>query len=762
MGAHHADGDRYFRMVALYAVTLFVSAALLMLVQPMFARLVLPLLGGSPAVWATAMVFFQAALLAGYAYAHASTAWLGARRQAALQLLVIAVPVVVLPIAIPVGWTPPTEANPTGWLLALMAVAVGLPFFAIATTSPLLQAWFAVSGHRDARDPYFLYAASNAGSLLALLSYPLWIEPRFVLATQSRLWTGGYLALAGLILGCAIVLWRRERRLQDYAPSAGRKVITDRRLTATTETSVDPDCGAEPLSAAQRARWVLLAFVPSSLMLGVTTYLSSEIAAVPLLWVIPLALYLLTFALAFARRQIFRPSLLRRALPLVVVPLVVAFDMQATEPIGWLMLLHLVVFFLIALLCHGKLAAERPAVAHLTEFYLWLSVGGVLGGAFNALLAPAVFNSVAEYPLVVALACLVGLGGSVREEISRSRRTDWLWPVGLGVVAVALVLGIEASRFRANAAASGIVFGVPALVVFFLSRRALRFALCAGVLLLAGNFYHGEKGRVLHAERSFFGVHRVTQDAAGRFHLLVHGMTLHGMQSLDPAHRTEALTYYHRTGPIGDVLAAVAHDGAKKVGVVGLGAGSLASFARPQQSWTYFEIDPVVLKLARDERYFTFLRDSLAALRVVLGDARLSLAAERDAAFDLLILDAYSSDAIPMHLVTREALALYLRKLTPDGVLAFHISNLHLELEPVFADLARDARLAYLVRDDTEVPAAERALGKAPSVWLVMARRPADLGALARDLRWVPARRSEGRAVWTDDYGSLLSVFRWR
>lgn len=729
-------------MVALYAVTIFTSAALLFLVQPMFARLVLPLLGGSPAVWNTAMVFYQAALLAGYAYAHTSTAWLGARRQAAWHLLVLLLPLAVLPIAIPAGWTPPTQDNPAPWMLALMVVAVGLPFFAISTTSPVLQKWFASTGHRQAADPYFLYAASNVGSMLALLSYPVWVETHWPLAQQSRAWMWGYWLFVALAGGCAVRLWKSP----VPAPAADAPVPV----------------GLEKLSSRRRLRWVLLSFVPSSLMLGVTTYLSSDIAAVPLLWVIPLALYLLTFILVFARRQIFSRQLLSRALPVLMVALVVALNMQATQPIGWLMLLHLAVFFIAAMLCHAELAADRPEAAHLTEFYLWMSVGGVLGGVFNALLAPLVFNSIAEYPLTLVLACLVGLNATSEGKSSQARLRDWLWPVLLGALTAGLVLGVQGSHFKADASISGLLFGGPALVCFFLSRRPLRFALGVGALLLAGSFYQGERGRVLHAERSFFGVHRVTLDPTEGFHQLVHGMTLHGMQSLAPGHRRDSLTYYHRTGPIGEVLGVYGHDAAKKIGAVGLGAGSLASFASQQQSWTYFEIDPVVLKLARDERYFTFLRDSPAAMRVVLGDARLSLVAEPDGAFDVLILDAYSSDAIPVHLVTREALALYLRKLAPGGVLAFHISNLHLDLEPVFAGLAHDARLACFTRDDTEVSAVERLLGKAPSIWLVMARGPEDLAKLAIDSRWHPSRVKEGQAVWTDDYSSLLSVFRWQ
>lgn len=730
-------------MVFLYAVTIFTSAALLFLVQPMFARLVLPVLGGAPAVWNTAMVFFQFVLLAGYALAHLSATRLGARRQVVLQLAVLLGPLAVLPIAVPAGWIPPTQENPTPWLLAVLAAAVGLPFLAVATTSPLLQRWFAASGHPAARDPYFLSVAGNAGSLLALVGYPAWIERAWPLAQQARLWTVAYLGLLVLTAICAGCRWRHPDQPATVA-SAGPGGIP---------------CDPGP-SAGRRARWVLLAFVPSSLMLGVTSYLSSEIAAVPLLWVIPLGLYLLTFVVAFARRELISRRFLVRALPVLVVPLVVALNLQATSPIGWLMLLHLGGFFVAALLCHGRLAADRPAPVHLTEFYLWLSVGGVLGGAFNALLAPLIFNSVAEYPLVVALACAVAL----REpgEATGSWRADLAAAVALGAVAVALVLGVQATRFRADAAVSGLVFGLPALGAFLLSRRPRRFALAIAALLLAGGFHEGEKGRVLRAERTFFGLHRVTLDPSRPFHLLVHGMTLHGQQSLDPARRSEALAYYHRSGPIGQVLHNYAREPARRVGAVGLGVGALAAHALPGQAWTYFEIDPAVVQLARDERYFTFLRDSPAALRVVLGDARRSLGAEADAAFDVLVIDAYSSDAIPVHLVTREALALYLRKLAAGGVLAFHISNLHLDLEPVFANLARDAGLVALTRDYTVVAEEERTLGKAGSVWLVMGRRQEDLAALTRDSRWQPSRAAANQAVWTDDYSSLLSVFRWR
>jgi hypothetical protein len=737
-------------MTALYALTICASAALLFLVQPMFARMVLPLLGGSPAVWNTAMVFFQAALLAGYAYAHAGAARLGVRRQAALHLVVLLLPLAVLPIAIPSGWTPPTQGNPSLWLLGLMAVAVGLPFFAVSATSPLLQRWFAATGHRQASDPYFLYAASNVGSMLALLAYPVVVEPHLRLAEQSRLWMWGYGLVVILIAACAVILWKTSGHRVPERPTPSAEL--------PTPTSI---------AAPRRLRWVFLAFVPSSLMLGVTSYLSSDIAVIPLMWIVPLALYLLTFILAFARREWIPRLLLVRAFPMFVVALVLLYNLQSAEPIAGLIGLHLVTFFLAALLCHGRLAADRPGPEHLTEFYLWLSVGGVLGGVFNALIAPVVFHAIVEYPLALALACFAGLGAAVPGSAPTLRSSGLpavracVAPVLFGVVITALVLLVERTPYRTNPVVTGLLFGVPALVCFLFSRQPLRFAIGVGALFVAGSFFQREKGSVLYAERSFFGVNRVMLDPTRQYHLLIHGVTLHGSQSLDPARRHEALTYYHWSGPAGQVLQLYASDAPKQVAVVGLGAGSLATYARPGQAWTYYEIDPAVERIARNEAFFTFLHDAAAPVGVVPGDARLSLVREPDEKFDVMLLDAFSSDAIPVHLVTREALALYRRKLAPGGLLAFHISNLHLDLEPVFANLARDAGLAALIRDDTDVRPADYRNGKSPSIWLVMARTPADLARLAQDFRWVVPRAND-QPVWTDDYSSLLRAFRWR
>ena len=752
-------------MIFLYTLTIFVSAMLLFLVQPMFARLVLPALGGSPAVWNTVLVFFQAALLAGYAYAHFSTRWLGARRQAALHGFLILLPLLVLPIALPEAWRPPTQGSPVASLMEILLTRVGLPFFVIATTSPLLQRWFSQSGHKAARDPYFLYAASNCGSMLALLSYPFIVEPRLTLGAQSRLWQFGYIAFVLLMLGCVVAVWRRAPAMK----------------TETASTRED-NAAHEKIAPRRIARWVALAFVPSSLMMSVAQYLSTDIAAIPLLWIIPLALYLLTFILVFAARPPIPHALVVRAVPILVLPLAIAVAMRASQPILLLLPLHLLAFFFIAMMCHGELAADRPAPRDLTTFYLWMSVGGVLGGAFNALLAPLIFSTLLEYPIVIALACaLLPFGRNAaplpKDRARRARVLDFALPLILTGAAIFLVLGLQ-KRLPTGAESSALMFGVPALLCFPLSRRPLRFALAVAGVLLAGTFFLNGEGKVLLAARSFFGVHRVTLDRGGDYHSIVHGGIIHGKQATDPARQRIPLSYYYPGGPVNQVFDTLrARGGAApvaastraglKVAVVGLGAGALAAYAKSQDNWTFYEIDPVVEYIATTPRYFTYLRDCRAPLKIVLGDGRLSLQSALDASYDFLILDAYSSDALPVHLITRQALQLYRRKLKPDGLLLFNISNLHLDLEPVLGNLARDLKMPALAQFDVSATPRELQLGKTPSAWLVMAPRAAALQPLlARrtvgdHTAWHAPRTRPDMPVWTDDYSSLISVFKW-
>ena len=710
----------------IYGLTIFLGAGLLFLLQLIFARLALPLLGGTPAVWNTAMVFYQAVLLAGYCYAHFLTSRFAPKAQIAIHVVVLLVPLLFLPFAIPSGWQPPSDDSPVFWLLGLLSVAVGIPFFAVSATSPLLQKWFSSTGHAAARDPYFLYAASNAGSLLGLLGYPLLIEPHSTLKWQTGTWAIGFGFLIALSLVCAASVRRGN------------------------ESQASEEAG-EPVTPRIRIRWVVCALVPSSLMLSVTAYISSDIAAVPMLWALPLALYLVTFIIVFSRRPLISHRLACRALPPLLVAVAMVLAMGATTPMALLAGLHLLAFFIAALVCHGELVKCRPSSSHLTEFYLWMSVGGVLGGMFNALLSPVLFDGLVEYPVMIVAAAWLGLPKS-------SAAIGWkglLLSIAPALLAVALLLAVPREGEMEHLH-NTLVFGLPALLCFLMSGHSVRFALALGGLLLAGRFAPEQGMHTLFADRSFFGMHRVTADREGKFHYLFHGKTVHGLQSLDPALRRVPLSYYHPTGPLGQIFAAREETG--PVAAVGLGAGAAAMYGTPGQEFTFYEIDPVVKAIASDPRFFTYLSDSPAKVDIVIGDARLKLARAPDSHYDLLILDAYGSDSVPVHLLTREALQLYLGKLAPHGVIAFHISNLHMDLRPVVGNLAADAGLQCLFQEDADFPEEEATRGKAPSRWAVMARTQADLDSLSRTGKWEILEADPRIKVWTDDYSSILPI----
>jgi hypothetical protein len=733
-------------MLAIYSTTLFLSAALMFMVQPMFGKMVLPLLGGSPAVWNTEVAFCQAALLLGYLYAHLTSRWLGIRRQAFLHCFVVFLPLVLLPIGIPEGQAPPTGGNPVPWLLALLSTALGLPFFVVATISPMLQKWFSSSDHPTAGDPYFLYAASNAGSLIGLLGYPVLMEPFFEIEVQGWAWGVGYGLLIVLTLACAVTVLRSKTPLeatpsgQDLGPGQEARV--------------------QPLAPSRRLRWILGAFVPSSLMLSVTTYLSVNIAPVPLLWVIPLSIYLGTFILVFARRKIIPHGAMVRIFAAAILPLIIVIIFQATQPI-WLMIgIHLAGFFVIAMVCHGAIALDRPGTIHLTEFYLWISFGGVLGGIFNAIVAPLVFPTLTEYSLVLVLSVLLlaWTEGGIR------RPYQWLdlaLPASLGVMAGGLIYLFETLGVATGPGAQLVMFGIPAAICYGFSKRPLRFGLSLGALFLASSLFSGGQGTILHTERNFFGIHKVLLDREGGYHLLSHSGTLHGRQSLEGSRRCEPLSYYHASGPLGQVFAAQGDRSTHwRVGVIGLGPGSIAAYKQPDQQWLFFELDPTVMEIASNPDYFTYLSDCSQNVRVIPGDARLSLSRETDNRFDMIVLDAYSSDSIPIHLITREAVQLYLDKLTEEGLLVFHLSNRYLDLRSVVANLAQDAGVVFLLQDDLSLSQKERSMGKDSSRWAVMTRHRESFGRLANETRWQPVGKPEGQ-VWTDSYSSIFSVLSW-
>ncbi len=748
-------------LTPLFAATLFVSATLLFWVEPMVAKMLLPLLGGTPAVWNTCLLFFQTTLLAGYAYALAAAKWLTPQQQAGAQLLLLVAACISLPVALSPATvnSVPTEGNPAFWLIGRLLVTVGLPFFVLATNSTLLQQWFATTRHTRARDPYFLYAASNAGSLLALVAYPALLEPRFNLSQQSTLWAYGYALLGLLIVLCALAL----RRAQTTNITNSDESTTDDARTLDATAGEQPTTTNSTLSFRRRLRWLALAFVPSSLMLGVTTFITTDIASLPLLWVVPLALYLLTLVFVFARRQLFSPRLLTRLLPGVTLVVVLVYLSGATQPAAFLMLLHLVYLFVAALVCHTLLAADRPHATHLAEFFFWLALGGALGGLFNALVAPALFNAVLEYPLAILLACLL-LPRANRDSTNTQGepRTRWLdaaWPVIL--LLLTLALAFVAQRYVNDyVQALALTTGLPLLVAYQFRRRPLRFALALGAVMLASVLYAQTSTHVLHAERNFFGVLRVTHDERAQLNWLYNGSTIHGRQYTDFSRQCEPLSYYHREGPLGQVFAAYqARPAAADVAIVGLGTGATAAYARAGERWTFYEINPAVVGVARAPEYFTYLINCAhAPVAVTLGDARLQLAHAPDKLYGLLVLDAFSSDAIPVHLMTVQALDLYLSKLAPTGVVAFHISNRSLDLRPVVADLARSRNLACVVRDDTQP---NQAAGKESSQWVVMARQTEDLGTLTSDPRWRTLKGDPSRHVWTDDFSDIISIFKW-
>jgi hypothetical protein len=744
-------------MAALYSVTLFLSAALLFWVQPMIAKMLLPWLGGAPAVWNTCMVFFQAALLGGYAYAHWTSSRLSLKTQIALHLPLLAVALLFLPMAFS---EPPSaltaNTSPAGWLLSRLVLAVGPPFFMVASTGPLLQRWFSRTGHPGAHDPYFLYSASNMGSLLALVGYPVVLEPWLRLRQQSLAWTFGFGLLTAGIGVCALFLWRQSSFSQ--APEHGQS-RSAARSGAEPFSEQDPI----PLTVRRRAFWVLLAFVPSSLMLGVTTFFTTDIASIPLLWVIPLTLYLFTFVLVFARRNPLPLSWTTRILPFAALGLIYLMITRTTEPAWLLILIHLLFFFVAAMVCHGRMAADRPEPNHLTEFYLWMSVGGVLGGIFNALAAPHFFRDVIEYPLGVVLACLL-----LPTRPAKSAGPSWDWrnlilPATLGVGAALLVLAVPRLNIHSRVGSSLLVAGLPAVGVYASSKNAWRFGLSAGAVLFAGWNFQAPKGDLLFLERNFFGVSRVLSDPEEGLHRLIHGNTFHGRQFTDGTRCCQPLAYYHADGPFAQIAAVYdQHPASPRVGVIGLGSGTMAAYIRPDQEWTFYEIDPAIIRIAQNTNWFTFLGPCAGGpWKIVAGDARLQLRRAPDALYGLIVLDAFSSDAIPVHLLTREAVELYLSKLAPGGFLAFHISNRYLDLAPVLGNLAAATGLHCRCWSDQIVTEEERHAGKAPSRWAVMGRRTEDFGRIARLANWEDIQGTEPARAWSDDFSNILSVFQW-
>ncbi|MVO78320.1 hypothetical protein GON01_10295 [Sphingomonas sp. MAH-20] len=736
------SGEKRRDLGPLFVGTIFVGSFLAFLVQPMIARMVLPRLGGAPAVWNSAMLVYQALLLGGYAYAHA-LARLNVRTQSVVHLLLLAAAALLLPIGL-IGRVPSATASPAFWVPWLLLLSIGPLFFAVAAQAPLIQRWYAAA--TGGRDPYPLYAASNLGSFTGLLSYPLLVEPRLPLGDQSELWTGGYVLLVVLTLACAAVL-----------PRAGLDT-SDAGYTAEA-----------PPALGRRLWWILLAAVPSGLMLSTTTYLTTDIVAMPMMWVIPLGLYLLSFTLAFAEARGAVVALCRIS-PLVLLAIGgLAIENAPRQPL-LTAAVELILLFVVAVTLHGQMYRTRPAPIYLTGFYLCMAVGGALGGLFSGLVAPLAFDWTYEHPLLIlAAAALVPQHYLFvwTERLWESPVRARLLTTLMAVLTIAIAaISIEQPWPWLWGRAGWFGAGAIGLLTFVcLGKRGPFLIGIAGMMLVLGGYDAIRLSLTPDARfRSYFGVYTIRDYDDIR--TLAHGTTSHGLQLLTPGHERDPTSYYSPSSGVGQAmlhLPAISGPNAR-VGAVGLGTGTLACYARPGQDWRFYEIDPTVVHIARQTGKFTFLARCDPAAAIVLGDARLSLDAAATDSLDMLVLDAFTSDAIPMHLLTREAFAIYARVLDRRGMLLVHISNRFLDLEPVVAAAARDGGWYAARYDDTIAPDSEAYRTISSSSWILMTRDAAVLSAAIADPpaggAWTPLREDPGFSGWSDDYATILPLVK--
>lgn len=727
-----------------FVLTLFTSALLLFGLQPLFAKIVLPKLGGSPMVWSVALVFFQGVLLLGYAYAHVIVTYLSRKVGLFVHLGVLAVAALWLPIAYPAGWLEVPQSGVPLWLMGLFFAGVGFPFFAVSANAPLLQAWFASTGNPHSRDPYFLYGASNVGSFAALLCYPFLLEPLLPLGSQTAIWTFGYGLLCVLIACCGGILWALGRL--NEAPAKAEEKI---------------EHAASKPKWIERASWVGLAMVPSGLLVGVTAYITTDLVAAPFLWVVPLALFLATFVITFARKPVISHDMSLKLHALLIAPLYVMLFLH-TGGIG-ILPLHLAVFFICAMVCHGELVKRRPDAAHLTEFFLWMSFGGVLGGVFASLIAPQIFTRVFEYPilLLAVFFCRSDFWAAVHK---REWRQFW----SFGLLAFMLVISMIEP---VHAMLAGLIITLIACAIIVSVALTRNQTITQTGLVGAGMvflLFFGNAHKPVDQVRSFFGVHSITSFQDSKYHLLMHGTTLHGAEQRKDddgkplTTRPEPLTYYHSGSPLAAAVRTMRERNGGALGqvaLIGLGTGAMACHRNPGENWRFFEIDPEVVKIARDPSKFRYLAACGESEGIVLGDGRITLNREADQKFDVIVLDAFSSDSIPVHLMTKEAMDLYFQKLKPGGSLIFHISNRYMELASVVAaTAAENGAVTYVSKKDDELWPSDLKSLKLSALVAVVGRKSEDLGNVAKSNRWLHIGQDRFSTPWTDDYSNILGA----
>ncbi len=716
-----------------FAATLFLSAFLLFSIQPMFTKFVLPVLGGTPAVWSVAMVFFQALLLAGYVYAHFLTRYVPRRLAVFLHLLVTALAFATLPFGLDPGVSEPPAQGEAWWLIKVFLASIGLPFFTLSANGPLLQAWAAPLAEQKGLNVYRLYGVSNAGSFLALFGYLAVLEPLLTLSQQSEVWRLGF-ALLFLGLGlCALLA-------APYLP------------TAAAQRDEAP-----PIALTRKLHWIALAAIPSGLLVAVTSYIQTDVASFPFLWVVPLSIFLLSFILAFRSQSggIERIWNLAQVMSVAVALLsTLPFPYNMVALPFWLqMAAALVALLSTAMVCHGALYGLRPTVGRLTDFYVCLSIGGVLGGLFAGLIAPFIFNQVTEYPLLL----VAGL-------LARPQLWEATTPKKHIVTQLVLVFCVTWGVFLLLPAGSGLNYSlalVACFIAMLLARHAAQSVARIGVVMCAvllSAQWQGE-GDV---RRGFFGVVRVIDMEGGALRTMVHGTTLHGAMrrsEAGPQAKPTPLSYYAADGALAGALNLARLDSSGvsvRAGVVGLGVGSMACHARLGDRWTFFEIDPIVIDIAQDAGKFTFLTRCGAGMRIRQGDARLKLRREPDKSFDYLLIDAFSSDSIPTHLLTVEAVRDYLRTVSNKGVLVFHISNRHLDLAPILSRAAAELKVSAFVKRK-RYSEREVAQFKTANDAVILLRDP-QLAKMAIARGWKPLPVDLNEALWTDDYVNLLGA----
>jgi hypothetical protein len=734
-------------VLAVFAATIFLSAFLLFSVQPVFAKMVLPNLGGSPSVWAVSMVFFQAVLLAGYCYAHLLNRYAPANLAPVIHLALMALALLALPFGLPANIQPPA-GDAYFWLLGTLTVGVGIPFFMVSANAPLLQAWFARSGHPDAANPYFLYGASNFGSLLALLSYPILLEPTLGLKSQANLWTLGFVALAAAIALAATLVMVRAVRTSN----------------AGTSSLPLPTAHAAPLTWAQRLAWIGLAAVPSGLLVAFTTRLTTDIASAPFLWVLPLAAFLMTFIMVFRDDPVIPDKYLSHTLfPLLGLAISMASNSNALLLVG-----EGLAFMACVLYCHRQLYLVRPSASALTEYYLLMSLGGVLGGIFASLIAPQIFSSLLEYSLLyfAVAACQPGLWSGM--DAAKRKEVGSLL---LGMV-VFLVIAATLARLYPNQEDRVFLFTLICGLSLWRFDPWRGFLACLAAFACLVSIPHGLPK--IATERSFFGVVHIAEVDNQQFHMMVHGTTLHGAQRFKtadgaPVARPVGATYYHPQSPMAQgaevVRSASAGDAPLEVGIVGLGVGSMACYAKPNETWRYFEIDPLVVKLASNSAYFSFLSKCPLKTPIVMGDARLSLGNDATHSYDYLVIDAFSSDSVPVHLLTSEALAMYVQRLKPNGLLALHVSNRYMDLPAVATATANSVPGVHVVTVLAPNPAKEpgstkhQVDGSASNV--VFISRSAKMIEGVKAMPGATDVPATGIKPWSDDYSNVIGSI-WR